>query len=160
MRMHGLVFAVAAAMAMTVAVVYPVGAQPPQGDRVQNPGAAAAKGGGKGGGRGAKGPAAPAAPTPRDANGKVIFGGEVAGKNGVWTPGIGINEAAAPIATVPFQPWAKAVYDERQVNELEPHTRCKASGVARQFMTPYGVEFVDLKELQRVFIFDIGGPHT
>jgi hypothetical protein len=25
---------------------------------------------------------------------------------------------------------------------------------------PYGVEFVDLPELQRVYIFDIGGPHT
>jgi hypothetical protein len=24
---------------------------------------------------------------------------------------------------VPFQPWAKAVYDDRQKNELEPHTR-------------------------------------
>ena len=27
-------------------------------------------------------------------------------------------------------------------------------------MTPYGVEFVDLPELGRMFIFDIGGPHT
>ena len=31
---------------------------------------------------------------------------------------------------------------------------------ARQFLTPYGVEFVELPELQRVYIFDIGGPHT
>ena len=30
----------------------------------------------------------------------------------------------------------------------------------RQFLTPYGVEIVDLPELQRVYIFDIGGPHT
>ena len=30
----------------------------------------------------------------------------------------------------------------------------------RQFLTPYGVEIVELPELQRVFIFDIGGPHT
>ena len=48
----------------------------------------------------------------------------------------------------------------RELNELEPHTRCKPSGVARQFLTPYGVEFVELDELQRVYIFDIGGPHT
>ena len=61
---------------------------------------------------------------------------------------------------MPFQPWAKAVYDARQTSELEPHTRCKASGIARQFLTPYGVEFVELPELERVFIFDIGGPHT
>jgi hypothetical protein len=32
--------------------------------------------------------------------------------------------------------------------------------VARQFLTPYGVEMVEMRELQRVFIFDIGGPHT
>ena len=48
----------------------------------------------------------------------------------------------------------------RQAHELEPHTRCKPSGVARQFLTPYGVEFVELPELQRLYIFDVGGPHT
>jgi hypothetical protein len=90
----------------------------------------------------------------------VIFGGEVPGKNGVWTPQIGITEPAAKLETVPFQPWARALYDERQKNELEPHSRCKASGAARQFMTPYGVEFVDIPELGRMMIFDIGGPHT
>jgi hypothetical protein len=46
------------------------------------------------------------------------------------------------------------------VHELEPHARCKASGVARLFLTPYGVEFVELPELRRLYIFDIGGPHT
>ena len=61
---------------------------------------------------------------------------------------------------MPFQPWARAVFDDRQKHEFEPHTRCKPSGVARQFLTPYGVEFVELPELQRVYIFDIGGPHT
>ena len=60
----------------------------------------------------------------------------------------------------PFQPWAKALYDYRQTNELEPHTRCKPSGFSREFMTPYGVEFVEMTELQRMYIFDIGGPHT
>jgi len=30
----------------------------------------------------------------------------------------------------------------------------------RVFLTPYGVEFVELPELQRIYIFDIGGPHT
>ena len=34
------------------------------------------------------------------------------------------------------------------------------SGVARQFLTPYGVVFVDLPDIQRLYIFDIGGPHT
>ena len=53
-----------------------------------------------------------------------------------------------------------AVYADRLENQLEPHTRCKPSGGVRQFLTPYGVEMVELQELQRVFIFDIGGPHT
>ena len=53
-----------------------------------------------------------------------------------------------------------ALYDARQVHELEPHARCKASGTARQFQTPYGVEFVEMPELKRLYIFDIGGPHT
>jgi len=116
------------------------------------------KGGGKGGGKGKAAP--PAGPTPRTADGKVILDGETIGKNGVWTPQIGITEPAAKLEDVPFLPWAKAVYDNRQKNELEPHTRCKPSGAARQFMTPYGVEFTELPEVGRMYIFDIGGPHT
>ena len=60
----------------------------------------------------------------------------------------------------PFQPWAKALYDYRRTNEFEPHTRCKPSGGARQFVTPYGTEIVEMPDLQRIYIFDIGGPHT
>jgi hypothetical protein len=116
------------------------------------------QGKGKGGGKGKA--ALPAGPTPRTADGKVILDGETAGKNGVWTPQIGITEPAAKLEDVPFLPWAKAVYDNRQKNELEPHTRCKPSGAARQFMTPYGVEFTDLPQIGRMYIFDIGGPHT
>jgi hypothetical protein len=32
--------------------------------------------------------------------------------------------------------------------------------VLRQFLTPYGVEIVELPELQQIYVFDIGGPHT
>ena len=81
-------------------------------------------------------------------------------RQGLWLPVFGILDPIAPAAKVPFQPWARAVYDDRQKHELEPHTRCKPSGAARQFLTPYGVEFVELPEPQRVYIFDIGGPHT
>src|SRR5438128_2505938 len=34
------------------------------------------------------------------------------------------------------------------------------SGGPRQFLTPYGVEFVEMDDLQRIYIFDVGGPHT
>ena len=122
-------------------------------------------------------------PAPRLPNGEVNFGAPP-GEKGTWSRSDTrsmIPETDAQLALrdrggrqnppnplnlkplfseVPFQPWARAVYADRQKNELEPHTRCKPSGVARQFLTPYGVEFVDLPELQRVFIFDVGGPHT
>ena len=103
---------------------------------------------------------APPKPAPRDANGRAILGGENPKDKGLWLPVFGILDPILAVPKVPFQPWARAVYDDRQKNELEPHTRCKPSGVARQFLTPYGVEFVDLAELQRVYIFDVGGPHT
>ena len=64
------------------------------------------------------------------------------------------------LSEVPFQPWARALFDYRRENQFEPHTRCKPSGGAREFFTPYGVEFNDIPELKRIFIMDIGGPHT
>jgi hypothetical protein len=80
---------------------------------------------------------------------------------GVWLPGPGITAVPVkPIEQLPLQPWARAVFADRQINELEPHTRCKPSGVAREFQTPYGVEFVELPEQRKIYIFDIGGPHT
>jgi hypothetical protein len=127
-------------------------------------------GGGRGGGQGGQGvvggvgtpgrQTAPPRPAPRDANGRAILWGENPKDNGLWLPVFGITDPILAVPKVPFQPWARAVYDDRQKHELEPHTRCKPSGVARQFLTPYGVEFVELPELQRIYIFDVGGPHT
>ena len=127
-------------------------------------------GAGRGGGEGGQGvvggvgtpgrQTAPPRPAPRDANGRAILGGENPKDKGLWLPVFGILDPILAVPKVPFQPWARAVYDDRQKHELEPHTRCKPSGVARQFLTPYGVEFVDLAELQRLYIFDVGGPHT
>lgn len=99
-------------------------------------------------------------PAPRNAEGRVILGGATQDIKGVWTPMFGIFDPIAPLEIVPFQPWSKALYADRQTKELEPHARCKASGVSRQFLTPYGVEFVEIPALERLFIFDIGGPHT
>ncbi len=67
---------------------------------------------------------------------------------------------AAPCTPVPYMPWTLAVSNDRRRNELEPHTRCKPSGGPRQWLTPYGAEFVEFPELQVAYIFDIGGPHT
>jgi hypothetical protein len=97
--------------------------------------------------------------TSRAANGRVTLDGP-GNKVGLWTPMFGVTDPILESPKVPFQPWAKALYIARQTDELEPHTRCHPSGVARQFLTPYGVEFVELPELQRIYIFDEGGPHT
>src|SRR5688572_12626947 len=123
-------------------------------------------------------PAAAAQPTPRWPNGKVNLGA-TPGEKGIWLPGTGTairNQLAvdsgdpnAPnpflgikpkISEVPFQPWARALYEYRRFNELEPHTRCKPSGGARALLTPYGVEIVEMPELQRIYVLDVGGPHT
>ena len=70
----------------------------------------------------------------------------------------GITDPINPADQTPFQPWAKALYDARQIHELEPHTRCKASGTARQFQTPYGVEFVEMPALKRALHFRYRRP--
>jgi hypothetical protein len=64
------------------------------------------------------------------------------------------------VGRLPFQPWASALYSERSRSFNEPHTRCKASGGPRQFLTPYGVEILDLPDQQRILVVDIGGPHS
>src|SRR5215475_603451 len=49
-------------------------------------------------------------------------------QKGLWLPQdrteLGRRSTLAPVDTIPFQPWAKALYDDRQIRELEPHTRC------------------------------------
>jgi hypothetical protein len=112
---------------------------------------------GRGQGRGRQ--TGPPRPAPRSAAGRVLLGGATPDERGVWLPGPVIPNPLA-MKDIPYQPWAKALVAHREINELEPHTRCKPSGVARQFLTPYGVEFVELADLQRIYIFDIGGPHT
>jgi len=101
----------------------------------------------------------PAGPTPRRSDGSIILG-TVPGQKGIWLPQNGGAAVLSGLDKAPYQEWTRAMLPERQRNQLEPHTRCKPSGVARQFLTPYGAEIVEMRDIQRVFIFDIGGPHT
>ena len=111
-------------------------------------------------GRGRRG-GGPPRPAPRTPAGRVLLQGSSPTDKGVWLPGPGITGVPVkPIDQLPLQPWARSIFADRQINEFEPHTRCKASGVAREFQTPYGVEFVELAEQQKIYLFDIGGPHT
>jgi hypothetical protein len=120
-------------------------------------GAAAQPAQGRGRGRGAA-PAPPSKPTPRRPDGKPILGSVPGEPVGGW--GAGVTTLPGNLDEIPFQPWARAEYDIRQIDQFEPHTRCKASGVSRQFSTPYGTEFVEVPDLQRMYIMDNGGPNS
>jgi hypothetical protein len=127
-----------------------------QGQQVQGQGQGQGQGQFGGRGRGGRGqPTGPSKPTPRWPDGHPMLGA-LAGEKGIW----GACCGSLSNAQTPYQPWAKALYDYRRNNEFEPHTRCKPSGGARQFVTPYGTEIVEMPELQKIVIFDIGGPHT
>lgn len=102
----------------------------------------------------------PVRPAPRREGGQIRLDG--GGEPGLWLgrPGDGFWDLGRNSESVPYQPWAAALAEDRRQNQLEPHSRCKPSGLSRQFLTPYGVEIVELPELQRIYIFDVGGPHT
>src|SRR5262245_58908442 len=115
----------------------------------------------------------PVRPAPHWPDGRLNLGA-LPGEKGIWAGDgrLAINpnsyeprttlNAPIHINDIPLQPWARTLVDYRHANLLtyEPHARCKPSGGPRQLVTPYGVEIVDMPELQRVFIFDIGGPHS
>src|SRR5262245_10541525 len=92
-----------------------------------------------GGGRGRRG-GGPSKPAPRSADGRILLGGATAKEKGLWLPAGVVTTSFAPVDGIPFQPWAKALYADRQTHRLEPHARCKPSGAVREMQTPYGVE--------------------
>jgi hypothetical protein len=103
--------------------------------------------------------------------------GPPVGETGLWNvaggtfarpdpaPGAAVNPNDAlsgkpTLSQIPFQPWARAIYDYRQENQLEPYTRCKPSGAFRQVATAYGTQFVHFPELKQFIIFQTGGSHS
>jgi hypothetical protein len=153
------VFATTAGLVLAIALAGSTGAAAQAGGGA---GAAQGRGGGAGSGqaRGGGPAAAPAPPTPRWPDGKPILGSVPGQPVGGWGSGVTTLPSRQKLDDIPFQPWARAAYDIRQIDQFEPHTRCKASGVSRQFSTPYGTEFVEVPELQRLFIMDNGGPNS
>jgi hypothetical protein len=87
-------------------------------------------------------------------------------ENGVNVPmdayGLLANVAdAAKVA--PMQPWALARYTERQKRFLQDdptYLNCKPPGGPRQLQLPYGVQFVEDKERQRIFVLIGGGNNN
>ena len=134
----------------------------------QGRGGAGGQGGAGAQGRGGGAKPAPA-PTPRWPDGRINLSAP-AGSKGLWerrNEHLAINpksyQAAATktarmhIDQIPLQPWALALTNFRHEISLasEPYTRCKPAGGPRQFMSPYGLEIVDLPDLKRIYIFNI-----
>jgi hypothetical protein len=117
------------------------------GGGAQRGGGARGAGGGGAGGAGSQ-------TIPRWPDGKVMLRANQ-NETLLWYGAFGISGT-----NIPYQPWARAMAGVRQRNQLEPHARCKPSGAVREFQTPYGVDIVDMPEMKRVFIMDVGGPHT
>ena len=134
------------------------------------------------GGRGAAANANDNRPIPRLPDGHVSFEAPP-GEKGVWNRqdyrpllpttlaetalrdrGGRANDGPAGLkpkgSEVPFQPWAKSLFLYRQTHEIEPYGRCKPAGGFRNMATPYGTEFVQVPEQQRMYIFQTGGPHS
>ena len=127
------------------------------------------------GGRGKNRP--PSRPTPHWPDGRLNLG-PMPGEKGVWEGNAGATLATNPpggldnptmflptnlkISEVPFLPWARALYQYRQTSTTkdDPHVKCKPSGGPRMFHTPYGFEFLDFPDQQRIYIVGVGGPHT
>ena len=121
----------------------------------------------------------PARPTPRWPDGKPRLGPQP-GDTGYWgrpsstvlmQAGAGVQMDAdgllRNIADVdkvaPFQRWARDLYELRQRNFLRHDPMflfCMPPGGPRQFQLSYGVEFVEEKERQRIFVFIGGGNNN
>ena len=86
--------------------------------------------------------------------------GSTPDQKGYWEIRPGLGGTPRP-ADVPFQPWAKALYDYRQsrTDLYPPLVHCKPSGGPGFFNAP-GFEIVDVPEQQRIFILNIAGPHS
>jgi hypothetical protein len=97
--------------------------------------------------------------TPRWPDGRVNLGSTPEHK-GYWEirPGLGGFPRAAQ---VPFQPWARALYQYRtsQSDLHPPLVRCKPGGGPSFFNAP-GFEIVDVPELRKVFLLNIAGAHS
>jgi len=120
------------------------------------------------------GAARTSAPAPRWPDGRINLGAPT-GDKGLWerrNEHLVVNpqsyqadattSARIHIDQVPLQPWARALTNYRHSLALasEPYTRCKPAGGPRQFMSPYGLEILDLPELQRIYVFNVANAQS
>lgn len=115
----------------------------------------------------------PIRPAPRWPDGRINLNSPP-GEKGLWggSGRLAINpksyeprttlNAPVHIDNVPLQDWARALINQRHAGFLsdEPYTRCKPSPGPRLWTTAYGFEILDMPEQKRIYIVNIGGPHT
>jgi hypothetical protein len=161
MRNRGSNFFIAAVMISLLGAIF---AQDTPGPSQGTPGPSAGRGGRGGQGRRGGVAKAPSLPAPRNAAGRVILGpGE--GQKGFWGGGgsiVGRGGTNLSAEEVPFQPWAKALYQARQGQgqKDDPHVRCTPPGGPRQFQTPNGFEFLEIENPKKIVLLFGGGPRS
>jgi hypothetical protein len=117
-------------------------------------------------------------PTPVGPNGAPRLGMAPGGADGYWAfpsstvlvestakvdirpDGLLRNPAADAAKVAPLQPWALSLYRLRQTRHLQDDPtflNCKPPGGPRQFQQPYGIQFVEDNERQRIFVLIGGG---
>lgn len=119
-------------------------------------------------------------PTPRWADKQPRLGPSAGGAQGYWAypsstvlfeaganvqmDQYGILKNIADASKVaPMQPWALALYINRQNRFLQDdptYINCKPPGGPRQLQLPYGVQFVEDRERQRIFVLIGGGNNN
>ena len=70
-----------------------------------------------------------------------------------------LNDAAK---VAPFQPWARDLYLLRQRRFLQDdpmYLECFPPGAVRQFQMPFGIQFIEDKDFQRILVMNGGGNH-
>ncbi len=103
-----------------------------------------------------------AAPTaPRLTDGTVNLGGD-----GFWDlpyiRNMAIPRSDGEEIEIPFQPWARALYDYHQSNNVkyDPEGFCLPPGGPRAFATPYPAQFIQQEEPNRIIVIFEGGAHV
>src|SRR3974377_948520 len=98
--------------------------------------------------------ASPAEPVPRWADGHVNLG-SAPNQKGYWEVRPGLGGMPRP-NTVPFQPWARALYQYRTSKSdlYPPLVNCKPSSGPSFFNAP-GFEIVEAPELKSIFILNV-----
>jgi hypothetical protein len=111
-------------------------------------------------------------PAPRWPDGRTRLGALPNGVDGYWAlpsrtalveDGVNVDigadgqlvNVADAVGVAPFQPWARELYEYRQSRFLRDDPmflNCKPPGGPRQFQLPYGVEFIEDRDAERIFV--------